>query len=165
MRSIPIRSKQPSATASPPVAPAGVVVIDHTSALETDKATTPMSAKDGATGNAKDFVSNEEKAWKWPLTHAERILELERFVMTAHVDQRENIEAAIEYHRGFPASGLCSPVPVYFINGERVELNELKEWNAGTWFEVKGLDYDGNILTCHQKGSCVFGVSVVLKLN
>jgi hypothetical protein len=82
-----------------------------------------MSAKDGATGNAKDFVSDEEKTRKRPLTHAERILELERFVMTARVDQRENIEAAIECHRGFPASDLCSPVLVYFINGERVELN------------------------------------------
>jgi hypothetical protein len=60
-----------------------------------------------------------ELQWKWPLTHSERIVELQELLtMEYWRSNHENIRAAIEYHRGFPSGELCSKEWVSFCDGE-----------------------------------------------
>jgi len=50
-----------------------------------------------------------EVNWKWPVTHSERIVELQELLTTDYWKRNhENIRAAIEYHRGLPGGEFCS---------------------------------------------------------
>jgi hypothetical protein len=74
-----------------------------------------------------------EVHWKWPLTHSERIIELQELLTFEYWrPNHENIRAAIEYHRGFPGGELCSNEEVYFCDGKRSDTF----WPP-FWTEVK----------------------------
>lgn len=58
---------------------------------------------------------------KWPLTHSERVVELQNALQDPQQFRfHENIRAAIEYHQRFNQQELCSPQLIYFQNGRQV---------------------------------------------
>ncbi|KAN0067981.1 hypothetical protein V8E54_013909 [Elaphomyces granulatus] len=62
----------------------------------------------------------------WPLTHAERIRELESLLNDERFSSTvRNIRAAIRHHRSFDQNALCGDGPVYFQNGRVLERNEI----------------------------------------
>lgn len=64
-----------------------------------------------------------ELHWKWPLTHSERIIELEDLLTRDYFKKNhENIRAAIDYHREFPADQLSSDELVDFMDGKKVDF-------------------------------------------
>lgn len=74
---------------------------------------------------------------KWPLTHKERIDELQGYLEDAsqfryHLD----ISAAIDFHRAFNGDDLCTLEPVYFHQGRQVDANER---SGLCWMEVSAL--------------------------
>jgi hypothetical protein len=73
--------------------------------------------------------------WKWPLTHTERIEQLTSLLTMEQLEPtHNNIRAAIDYHRGFPADELCSTEEVNFSDGKRIDsLDEIK---GSWWMEV-----------------------------
>jgi len=74
--------------------------------------------------------------WKWPLTHRERIEELEGVLRDESWEPNfENIKAAIEYHKGFDLDTICDRDDVFFQHGRRLE--SLHEMTIGAcWAEV-----------------------------
>ena len=79
--------------------------------------------------DAKAPKRPETRPWKWPLTHSERVVELEELLtMDYYKPNHENIRAAIEYHRGFPSNELCSAEFVNFCDGERSEVQAPPCW-------------------------------------
>lgn len=87
---------------------------------------------------------NKATEFKWPLTHGERVVELQDALQDPRFFRfHENIRAAIEYHQRFNQQELCSPQLIYFQNGRIVPENE--RGGAVCWMEV---------CTCHrQSGS------------
>jgi hypothetical protein len=86
--------------------------------------------------NGKKRGPSPELNWKWPLTHSERIMELQELLtMDYYKRNHENIQAAIEYHRGFPAGEFCSDNRVYFMDGRK--LDEEEDPLPPMWAEVK----------------------------
>jgi hypothetical protein len=77
--------------------------------------------------------------WKWPLTHAERIVELQELLTTRYwALQYPNIQGAIDYHRGFPADELCSRERTCFTDGKLVPREDIK---FPFWMEVQPPSY------------------------
>jgi hypothetical protein len=77
--------------------------------------------------------------WKWPLTHAERIVELQELLTTRYWTlQYPNIQGAIDYHSGFPADELCSRERTHFTDGKLVPREDIK---FPFWMEVKPPSY------------------------
>jgi hypothetical protein len=73
--------------------------------------------------------------WTWLVTHAGRILELERVLSTEYGQSREaNIQAAIAYHRQHPPHGQCMPQLIFFKDGRLVPIEEA---DYSCWVEVK----------------------------
>jgi len=74
--------------------------------------------------------------WKWPLTHKERIAELEPLLSDEHWEHNwVNINAAVEWHKEFPRDTLCEYTLVNFQHGRQVE--DLSRLTDGTfWTEV-----------------------------
>ena len=92
-----------------------------------------------------NFLSDSKATgFKWPLTHGERVVELQNALQDPRLFRfHENIRAAIEYHQRFNQQELCSPQSMYFQNGRQVP--EDKRGDAICWLEV---------CTCHrQSGS------------
>lgn len=76
---------------------------------------------------------------KWPVTHSERIHELEDHLPDPSLYlSQENILGAIRYHQSFDPNEWCSREPVYFQNGKQ---NEAKEWCGLTWMEVSHFSF------------------------
>ena len=73
--------------------------------------------------------------WKWPLTHNERIAELEEILRDDHHEPSwENIRAAIEFHRKFDGEALCDAHPqVRFQNGQQLKDGEWPTLQSGQW--------------------------------
>lgn len=78
------------------------------------------------------------KKKKWPITHRERIQELEdyfpdpRFTYLAH-----NIRAAIEWHRSFDLDAYCSREKVWFVKGKLFDGEPTWDDDGGdSWVEV-----------------------------
>ncbi|KAK2797709.1 hypothetical protein FQN51_008288 [Onygenales sp. PD_10] len=77
--------------------------------------------------------------FKWPLTHAERIAELEEIlanddIPTLYYKDSKNIKAAIEYHKGFKDQNeLCEPSLLKFSDG-KIDLENFSDPHA--WYEV-----------------------------
>ncbi|KAJ9251186.1 hypothetical protein DTO207G8_5537 [Paecilomyces variotii] len=73
---------------------------------------------------------------KWPLTHAERIKELEElskdYEKTA---QKENIRAARLYHAQFPPDEVVPEKLIFFQDGKQVEETEIKVDGGVVWDE------------------------------
>lgn len=84
---------------------------------------------------------------KWPLTHAERIKELEE--LSKHYEktaQKENIRAARLYHAQFPPDEVVPEKLIFFQDGKQVEETEIKVDGGVVWDEV-------------SEGYCVFWCS------
>ncbi|KAK2739243.1 hypothetical protein FQN55_009523 [Onygenales sp. PD_40] len=77
--------------------------------------------------------------FNWPLTHAERIAELEEIlanddIPTLYYKDSKNIKAAIEYHKGFKDQNeLCEPSLLKFSDG-KIDLENFSDPHA--WYEV-----------------------------
>ncbi len=73
--------------------------------------------------------------WKWPLTHNERVAELEEILRDDHHEPSwENIRAAIEFHRKFDGEALCDAHPqVRFQNGQQLKDGEWPTLQSGQW--------------------------------
>ena len=73
--------------------------------------------------------------WKWPLTHNERIAELEEILRDDHHEPSwENIRAAIEFHRKFDGEAICDAHPqVRFQNGQQLKDGEWPTLQSGQW--------------------------------
>ena len=81
-----------------------------------------------------------ELDWKWPVTHSERIVELQELLtMDYWKRNHENIRAAIEYHRGLPGGEFCSNNRVYFMDGRK--LDEEEDALPPFWIEVEYPSY------------------------
>ena len=66
---------------------------------------------------------------KWPLTHEERIAELERYYHDPRLhSQQVNILAAINYHRQYPSTSLCSRKATTFSGGRVIP--HLDDWDG-----------------------------------
>lgn len=79
--------------------------------------------------------------WKWPLTHEERIKELEAVLLDERWERQVNdIKAAIEYHKEFDGNALCESDMINFHNGRRLEEGEYPPGQPG-WVEVSTLEY------------------------
>jgi hypothetical protein len=75
--------------------------------------------------------------WKWPLTHSERITELEDYIRDdTHQIHTANVHAAINYHKTFPPNDICSTAEVKFQKGLLVEKLDL---SGPAWFEVSNI--------------------------
>jgi hypothetical protein len=60
--------------------------------------------------------------WEWPLTHSERIAELQEALKDeSFLLHKDNIQAAIAYHKELDPNALCDPKFVHFQNGQEVE--------------------------------------------
>ncbi|KAK2805254.1 hypothetical protein FQN50_006279 [Emmonsiellopsis sp. PD_5] len=75
---------------------------------------------------------------KWPLTHAERIAELEEILEkdlpTLDYKDDKNIKAAIEYHKGFKDQNeLCEPTLLQFSDG-KIDMEDSDDPHA--WYEI-----------------------------
>ena len=71
---------------------------------------------------------------KWPLTHGERVVELQNVLQDPQkAIFHENIRAAIKYHPGFGQQELCSEQLIYFQNGRQVSEDER---DGICWMEV-----------------------------
>ena len=82
-------------------------------------------------------------AWKWPLTHQERICELEAYIQdnenTPFKIRIENVKAAIEYHKTFPKDEYCSVAFTYFQSGEIRQKKDLTVAEEPHWREVSNI--------------------------
>lgn len=77
--------------------------------------------------------------WKWPLTHKERIEELEDILKDDRLDIcYPNVKAAIRYHQGFDENAECDHTLVYFQDGRQLESHEfLNRKGQSSWVEVR----------------------------
>lgn len=74
---------------------------------------------------------------KWPLTHKERIDELQAYLEDpSQFRYYRDISAAIDFRRTFNGNDLCSLDPVYFHEGRQVDANEC---SGLCWMEVSAL--------------------------
>src|SRR6202000_2155729 len=73
--------------------------------------------------------------WKWPVSHVERIQELEILLQEAFFEkQYANIRAAFEWHRTMPPDEQCSKESTYFRQGRKVDQKEA----GGLFFSSEG---------------------------
>jgi len=71
----------------------------------------------------------------WPITHAERIQDLESMLNDKRYSSTaDSIRAALEYNKLFNQNALCEDEPVYFQNGRRLEKDE-KLTDEPFWME------------------------------
>lgn len=79
---------------------------------------------------------------KWPLTHAERITELDelsRYYDKTH--HKDNIRAAKEYHARFPPTDLVPAQTIWFRDGKQATKAEINLKGGVIWSEVSKLHY------------------------
>ena len=141
MSTIPIRPgpKEPLAEASPSVASATTATTALTSANES------LRTAEDTTPETDEELRRRQLGgdWQWPLTHSARIAELERVLTTEYGNyHRQNLQAAIKYHRGLPADELCSKDLVFFHDGKIVSMEECV---LPYWQEVKHPSYLNNV--------------------
>jgi hypothetical protein len=75
----------------------------------------------------------------WPLTHEERIKELEAILLDELWQvQLDDIKAAINYHKELDGKAICKWGSVSFYNGRRPEGGEYPPGQP-TWIEVSNL--------------------------
>jgi hypothetical protein len=133
--------KELSPEASPPLSVASATT-----------ATTALTSANESLRTAEDTTPETDEElrrrqlggdWQWPLTHSARIAELERVLTTEYGNyHRQNLQAAIEYHRGLPADELCSDDLVFFHDGKIVSVEEC---SLPFWQEVKHPSYLNNV--------------------
>jgi hypothetical protein len=88
-----------------------------------------------------------ELNWKWPVTHSERIVELQELLtMDYYEKNHKNIQAAIEYHRGLSGGEFCSDGRVYFMDGRK--LDDEEDPLAPYWVEVEYPSFPNIELYC-----------------
>jgi len=77
--------------------------------------------------------------WKWPLTHKERIEELEAILKDDRLDICfPDVKAAIRYHQEFDENTECDHTLVYFQDGRQLESREfLNPKGQSSWVEVR----------------------------
>lgn len=74
---------------------------------------------------------------KWPLTHSERIEELDRYLpFYQNSPQRHNIIALKEWHAQYPGDEIVSNETVWFERGKKVEPSEIVAGAFEVWEEV-----------------------------
>ena len=89
---------------------------------------------------SKNSPRPPEVNWKWPVTHSERIVELQELLtMDYWKKNHENIRAAIENHRGLPGGEFCSNDEVCFMGGRK--LDEEEHAHPPFWVEVEHPSY------------------------
>jgi hypothetical protein len=78
--------------------------------------------------------------WKWPVSHVERIQELELLLQEPSFEkQHANIRTAIEWHRTMPPDEHCSREYTYFCGGSKVDRKETR--GLISWCEGAGQQY------------------------
>lgn len=81
---------------------------------------------------------------KWSLSHGERIKELRSLLKDSNLKyDKENIQAAIKYHKTFKPEEQCGSKKAFFKHGSQVDEEEFKHPQAcnciGGWAEVSGV--------------------------
>lgn len=83
---------------------------------------------------------------KWPLSHSERISELEeQLPFYANTNQAKNIIAAIKYHSQYSGEDMVSSEIITFVDGKRIDEANLDANEGTTWFEVRKMCPHGKL--------------------
>ncbi|KAN0081848.1 hypothetical protein V8E54_003146 [Elaphomyces granulatus] len=94
--------------------------------------------------------------WKWPLTRAERLKELDE--LSVHYDktpQRANINAVKLWHSQFPENQIIPCEVVTFQGGKKVDEAEIDLEDGVIWDELnKGKDPPHWHRTSHPRACC-----------
>ena len=131
-----------------PVRDESEVLYDHIKHSQNDvDLTMPFSSPDLETETLKqDMKKPPFRLPKWPLSHSERISELEeQLPFYANTNQAKNIIAAIKYHSQYSGEDMVSSEIITFVDGKRIDEANLDANEGTTWFEVRKMCPHGKL--------------------